>query len=126
MLVLELMAMAACYSPNTAVEPLGFELPFDIRTGEIRQEIWQRWLAFDPVNMVDPYQDNLRQARFCYVDCGKRDQFNLWIGARQMQAKLLKFDIDHIYEEYDSDHFFNAQRAETKEYPALWPRLCLG
>jgi hypothetical protein len=31
--VLNLMAMAACYSPNPAVEPLGFELPFDIHTG---------------------------------------------------------------------------------------------
>jgi hypothetical protein len=39
---------------------LGFELPFDIRTGEIRTEIWQRWLIFDPLRMVEPFQANLR------------------------------------------------------------------
>ncbi len=117
--ILNLMAMAACYSPNPAVEPLGFELPFDIRTGEIRSEIWQRWLTFDPVHMVEPYFANLRRLKLLYVDCGKRDQFNLLLGARQLHAKLDLFGIDHIYEEYDSDHFLLRREQKRKSIPLL-------
>ena len=119
MVVFELFAMAACYSPNPAIEPLGFELPFDIRTGELRQEIWDKWLEFDPVQMVEPYQANLRQLRLIFVDCGKRDQFSLLLGARQVHAKLTQFGIDHIYEEYDSDHFLLRQQQKRKSIPLL-------
>lgn len=119
MVVFELFAMAACYSPNPDVEPLGFEMPFDIYTGEIYPEVWQRWLAFDPVRMVESYQDNLRQLRFCYVDCGKRDQFNLLLGARQLHAKLQQFSIDHVYEEYESDHFMLRREQKRKSIPLL-------
>jgi S-formylglutathione hydrolase FrmB len=117
--ILNMLAMAACYSPNPAVEPLGFELPFDIRTGEIRPELWQRWLTFDPVHMVEPYQANLRRLKFLYVDCGKRDQFNLLLGARQLHVKLDQFGIDHIYEEYDSDHFLLRREQKRKSIPLL-------
>jgi enterochelin esterase family protein len=117
--ILNLLAMAACYSPNPAVEPLGFELPFDIRTGEIRLELWQRWLAFDPVHMVEPYQANLQRLKLLYIDCGKRDQFNLLLGARQLHAKLKRFGINHIYEEYDSDHFLLRREQKRKSIPLL-------
>jgi S-formylglutathione hydrolase FrmB len=119
MAVLNLMAMAACYSPNPAAEPLGFELPFDIRTGEIQSETWQRWLAFDPVHMVEPNLSNLRQLKFIYIDCGKQDQFNLLLGARQLHAMLVCFGIDHIYDEYDSDHFLLRREQKRKSIPLL-------
>jgi enterochelin esterase-like enzyme len=117
--ILNMLAMAACYSPNPAVEPLGFELPFDIRTGEIRPELWQRWLTFDPVHMVESYLANMRRLKMIYVDCGKRDQFNLLLGARQLHAKLEQFGIDHIYEEYDSDHFLLRREQKRKSIPLL-------
>jgi enterochelin esterase family protein len=117
--VLNLMAMAACYSPNPAVEPLGFELPFDIHTGEIKPELWQLWLTFDPVHMVERYQVNLRRLRLLYVDCGAKDQFNLLLGARQLHAKLDQFGIGHIYEEYDSDHFLLRREQKRKSIPLL-------
>ncbi|HSG18409.1 MAG TPA: alpha/beta hydrolase-fold protein [Anaerolineae bacterium] len=119
MSILNLLAMAACYSPNPAVEPLGFELPFDIRTGEIYPEIWERWLAFDPVHMVEPYLANLRRLNFIYIDCGKRDQFNLQLGARQLHARLERFEVDHIYEEYNSDHFLLRREQKRKSIPLL-------
>ncbi len=117
--ILNLVAMAACYSPNPAVEPLGFELPFDIRTGEIRPELWHRWLAYDPVRMVEPYQANLRRLKFLYIDCGKKDQFNLLLGARQLHAGLERLGINHIYEEYDSDHFLLRREQKRKSIPLM-------
>src|SRR5579863_2142343 len=40
--VLNILAMAACYSPNPAA-PMGIHLPVVIPTGEIRGEVWNRW-----------------------------------------------------------------------------------
>ena len=43
-------ALSACYS----AEPDGsVSLPFDAATGAIRQDTWSRWLAKDPVRMVE-------------------------------------------------------------------------
>src|SRR5918998_1548370 len=50
-------AMAACYS----ADPDGtVRLPFDPATGQLVPEIWERWLAWDPVRMVPRHADALR------------------------------------------------------------------
>jgi len=49
--VLNIIAMAAAYSPNPK-KPLRVDLPFDLATGEIDDRVWKRWLAWDPVRMV--------------------------------------------------------------------------
>ena len=45
-LLVNIYAMAAAYS---ARDDGTVELPFDIETGERIDEVWQRWLRFDPV-----------------------------------------------------------------------------
>lgn len=119
--ILNLTAMAACYSPNPDCQPLGFELPFNIRTGEMRPQIWNRWLAHDPVRMVDnrEIRNNLKKLKLIYIDCGKKDQFNLLLGARQLHDKLQFHKISHHYEEYDSDHFLLRKEQKRKSIPLL-------
>src|SRR5438552_414110 len=39
-------AVAACYSANTDGS---IDLPFDTETGQLREDVWARWLAWDPV-----------------------------------------------------------------------------
>jgi enterochelin esterase family protein len=117
--LINIIAMSACYSPNPKIKPLGFELPFDPYTGELRKEIWQKWLAFDPVHMVERYQENLKELSFCFIDCGKRDQFNLYLGSRQLHQRLEKFGIKHIYEEYDSDHGLLRREQKKKSIPIV-------
>jgi S-formylglutathione hydrolase FrmB len=116
--VLNLVAMAACYSPNPDA-PLGFELPFDAYSGELKPDVWEKWRAFDPVNLVEPLQDNLRKLRFIFIDCGKRDQFRLFLGSRQVHRKLEQCGISHVYEEYDSDHFLLRREQEKKSIPQV-------
>src|SRR5688500_13562749 len=53
---LNTIGMAACYSPNGA----GADLPFDLETGEIRDDVWNRWLEHDPVRLVKKYASELR------------------------------------------------------------------
>jgi enterochelin esterase family protein len=117
-ILLNMVAMSACYAPNPD-SPLGFELPFDLYTGKLLPEVWERFRKHDPVNMVEPYADNLRKLRYRFVDCGTKDQFHLYLGSRQLHQKLDEFGIDHIYEEYDSDHFLLRRRQELKTIPAM-------
>ena len=70
--------MAACYS----ADPDGtVRLPFDLRTGRLVPEVWERWLAWDPVRMVPGHADALRGLKAIYVDGGTRDEWYLELAA---------------------------------------------
>ncbi len=98
---LNTIGMSACYSPNGT----GFNLPFDLETGEIRPDIWQRWLEHDPVRLVEKYVENLKSLKLLYLDAGTKDEFALDIGSRVLSKKLRDHGIPHIHEEFDDGHF---------------------
>jgi enterochelin esterase family protein len=101
---LNIIGMSACYSPNPESE-LGFDLPFDLETGEIRADIWARWLAHDPARIVEKSVENLKMLKLLYIDAGTSDEFALDIGARILSKKLKNFGVPHIHEEFDDGHF---------------------
>lgn len=111
--MLNMVAMSACYAPNPEA-PLGFELPFDLYSGELRPQVWAKFREFDPVNAAERYAANLRRLKVLWVDCGTKDQFHLYLGARQLHRKLEALGIEHVYEEYDSDHFLLRRSQEKK------------
>jgi enterochelin esterase family protein len=98
------IGMSACYSPNPDAE-LGFDVPFDLATGEIREDVWARWLEHDPVRLVEKSANNLKSLKMLYLDAGTRDEFALDLGARILCERLKKHDIPHIHEEFDDGHF---------------------
>jgi hypothetical protein len=94
-------AMAACYS----AEPDGtVTLPFDPATGRLRDEVWARWLALDPVRMAAGHAAQLRSLRGIYLDAGRRDQFWLDLGAAAFSAELDALGIEHTFELFDATH----------------------
>lgn len=97
------IAMASCYSPN-AQAPHGFDLPFDLHTGELIDAVWARWLRHDPVYMVESHAQALRSLRLVYLDAGDKDEFNLQFGARIFSARLRQHGIDHTYQEFSDGH----------------------
>jgi enterochelin esterase family protein len=101
---LNLIGMSACYSPNPE-SPWGYDLPFDLETGEMRDDVWQRWLEHDPVTLVENAVENLKSLKLLYIDAGTRDEFALDLGARVLSKRLRDFGIDHIHEEFDDGHF---------------------
>ncbi|MET0754344.1 MAG: alpha/beta hydrolase-fold protein, partial [Pyrinomonadaceae bacterium] len=101
---LNIIGMSACYSPNPEIES-GFDLPFNVETGEIRTDVWAKWLEHDPVRLVEKSVENLKSLKLLYIDAGTRDEFALDIGARILSKKLKDFDIPHIHEEFDDGHF---------------------
>ena len=48
---MEMLGYSAAYSPRSA-KAFDIDLPFDLHTGELRDEIFEKWLSFDPVERV--------------------------------------------------------------------------
>jgi hypothetical protein len=96
-------AYACAYTPDPdhPGKPL---LPFDPATGRLVDEIWQRWLALDPVRMAEPHADALRRMRRIYLDAGRQDEFFLDLGAQAFSDELTRLDIAHTLELFDGKH----------------------
>ncbi|MFC1747022.1 alpha/beta hydrolase [Candidatus Neomarinimicrobiota bacterium] len=108
---LNIIAMAAAYSPRDS-KP---ELPFDLPSGELIPEVWERWLAFDPIRMVDTPEAAaaLRDLNLLFIDAGERDEYALHLGARIFVSKLYNLGITHEYEEFPDGHFGINYRMKT-------------
>ena len=97
---LNVIGMSACYSAKGS----NYDLPFDLETGEIAEEVWQRWLEHDPVRLVEKHVENLKNLKLLFLDAGTKDEYALDIGARVLASRLQAFDIPHIHEEFDDGH----------------------
>lgn len=103
------VAMASCYSPNEKAK-WGFDLPCDLRTGEILPKVWARWKAFDPVESCASYKGSLKSLKTLFFDAGRRDEFFLHLGARKLSDRLRSLGVPHLHEEHDRGHFDMAVR----------------
>ena len=95
-------AMAACYSPEDGAD-MGISLPLRA-TGALDEDVWRRWLEFDPVCVAERHVDALRGMRLLFIDCGKRDEFHLHVGARELARRLRDLAVEHVHEEFDDTH----------------------
>jgi hypothetical protein len=94
--------MAACYSADEDGTP---RLPFEPSTGRLIPEVWDRWLALDPVRMVPNHAETLRSMRAIYIDAGKRDEFYLDLGAEAYRHELERIGVtDVFFELFDATH----------------------
>lgn len=119
--VINAVAMAAAYSPK-AGEPLGLELPFEVETARLRPEVWERWLAFDPVRFVPQSLGAFRALSSVFLDCGTRDEANLRWGARMVKQALEQAGVEVVHEEFDAGHMgINFRYDRSLSY--LAPRL---
>ena len=102
--LLMLLGVSACFSAN---KDGSIDLPFDPATAEIRPEVWQRWLDWDPVRMAPRYADVLPSLRAIWIDAGTRDEWFLDLGAEALHATLRDIgvpdDVIH-FELFDASH----------------------
>jgi len=123
--VLNILAMAAAYSPNPATEPFGIDLPCDLESGAFRDDVWRRWLEHDPLTLLEHHSSALRSLLLLYMDCGVRDEWHLHLGARMFSRRLLELEIPHEYHEFDDGHMNVGYRYDVslpKLAHALSPR----
>ena len=116
---LEQMAYASAYSP-IETEPGKFDLPFDVETGELRGEVWSRWLAWDPVRMIrtEAYRSAARKLAYVYTDSGARDEYFMEVGARLFTEEVRRLGVHADYETFDGVHADGGPR-----YEVMIPRL---
>ncbi len=123
---ISMLALAAVYSPD-ATKPLGIGLPFDLETGTLDEAVLKRWLAWDPVEMIEKkaHQEALRQMSLVFVDCGTRDEHFLHWGAHAFHRKLESFKVAHEYQTFDGGHRSTSYRLD-ESLPKLYGALHVG
>jgi S-formylglutathione hydrolase FrmB len=120
----EMLGYASAYSPRAA-ERWAIDLPWDDETGAIREDVFARWLAYDPVERVAASRDALARLRLRYVDCGNRDEYGLDVGARVFTQRVRALGLDVLHAEFDDDHRNVGYRHEVS-LPALAAVLDVG
>ncbi len=121
---MEFLGYTAAYSPRAA-EAFALDLPFDPRTAALREDVFARWLAFDPVEFCLGKRAELARLRLRYVDCGRRDEYSLDLGARRLVERIRAMGLDVRHEEFDDDHRNIGYRYEVS-LPALAHVLEVG
>ena len=100
--LLNAWCMAACYSTD---DDGTVRLPFDVDTGEMIPEVWERWLDWDPVRMAPKHADALRGMRAIYIDAGTRDEWYLDLGAEAFRRALADVGVTDVqFELFDASH----------------------
>jgi len=96
------LGVAACFSAAEDGTP---ELPFDPHTGRLREAVWERWLAWDPVRMVPGHADALRGLRAIWIDGGKDDEWYLDLGAQAFRDALADIGVTDVqFELFEGTH----------------------
>jgi S-formylglutathione hydrolase FrmB len=113
-LLVNTYAMCAAYSSN---EDGTIDLPFDLTTGEIVDEVWQRWLRFDPVVLArEPeHAETLRGMRGIWIDAGRNDEYHLDLGAAAFHREVVAAGIRD--ERLHFELFPGTHRGLTWRYP---------
>jgi S-formylglutathione hydrolase FrmB len=84
------LGCSAAFSPGEDGRPV---LPFDPRTGVLRQQEWERWLAWDPVRMAAGHAEALRSMRAVWIDAGASDDYYLDVGAEAFREELRRAGV---------------------------------
>lgn len=114
---MEMLGYASAYSPRSA-KAFDLDLPFDRKTGALDEAVFQRWLAFDPAIVCLSKREELARLRLRYLDCGRKDEFMLDVGARVMAQRMREMGLEVRHEEFDDDHRNVGYRYEVS-LPAL-------
>jgi hypothetical protein len=102
--LLMLLGVSACFSAN---KDGSVDLPFEPETGQLRPDVWQRWLDWDPIRMAPQYADALGAQRGIWIDAGTRDEWFLDLGAKAFRETLRELGVgDQViqFELFDATH----------------------
>jgi putative esterase len=120
---LELLEMYGYASAYSALPDGTVQLPFN-ELGVVIPEIWERWLALDPVEMArqPAYGEALRSMRAVWIDAGKQDEYYLDLGATAFRQAVREAGVsdDRVYFEL----FEGAHGGIEYRYPMAVAWLC--
>lgn len=90
--LMNIYCMAACFSADADGT---VRFPFDLATGQLIPEVWDRWLAMDPVRMAATPDgaEALRRLRGIWIDAGRGDEYNLDLAAIAFHQAVAAADV---------------------------------
>ncbi len=114
-LLLMMWGIAACFSADPDGTPV---LPFDPRTGQLIDDVWQRWLDADPVRMAPRYAGALAGLRAVWLDAGKSDEHYLDLGTQAFRDAVVAAGLpeDRLHFEL----FEGVTAGSTTAIPSPW------
>jgi len=98
------LSMASCFTPNPNVPVIYGDLWFDLQTGALIADVYQRLLAWDPVKMIDRFVPELRSLHWIHLEAGSDDEYGLHLGHRQLAARFEAHSIPFVLDEYPGKH----------------------
>ncbi|WP_344216737.1 alpha/beta hydrolase [Kribbella sancticallisti] len=103
-LLIEIYGYSAAYSSDADGS---VHVPFDPSTGRLIPEVWERWLAWDPVRLAAQNGEALRSMRAIWIDAGRRDEYYLDLGASAFHQAVVGVGVnpEQVYFElFDGAH----------------------
>ena len=120
--VVNLLAMAAAYSPDPARAARRQSCRSTSPRRESTTGYGHCWLAEDPVRFVERDPAPFRALQSIFIDCGTRDEFGLRWGARMLARAVAGGRATVVHEEYEDGHMGTAYRFD-RSLAFLGPRL---
>lgn len=102
-----LLNLARAISPNPLNPPLYLDKPFIMRGAKLvpSQEVYNKWVEKDAVQMAEKYSGNLLKLKAIKFDSGNKDDSKFIIENNKLLSKKLEtLKIPHQFEEYNGDH----------------------
>lgn len=101
--LLMVLGCSACFSAADDGTPI---LPFDPHSGRLIEEVWSRWLEWDPVRMVPGHAEALAGLAAVWIDAGRSDQYWLDLGAVAFRDALAAVGVSEQvhFELFDGTH----------------------
>ncbi|MCA9529672.1 MAG: alpha/beta hydrolase [Myxococcales bacterium] len=98
------LAASCAYAPEPDAPPPHCALPFDPRTAALRADVWERWLAHDPLVRVPDHAGALAALALIFLDAGSRDEHGLCFAARQLADAMTGAGVPVTFEEFEGGH----------------------
>jgi enterochelin esterase-like enzyme len=110
---IEQVALAAAYAPEPSAEAPHAALPFHLQTAMLIPDVWQRFLAHDPLVRAETARTGLSDARLVFLDAGLHDEYGLQFGARMLAQRLMFSGVTVHHEEFEGGHMGTGHRYEV-------------
>jgi len=99
----DLYMLSAAWSPNPDTPPFYMDLPVDEKI-QLREDIVQKWAAYDLFQMLPNYVSALASLRGIYLDAGDKDEVASASQAQAFSDALTAAGINHRLEIFDGMH----------------------
>ena len=116
----EMYGYACAYSPDPD-RPGEALLPFEIATGRLVDDVWERWLALDPVRMAPRTPTRCAACAASTSTRGAATSTSSTSARRRSSAELEKLGVEHTLELFDGKH-----GGITYRYPGAIRELILA